>query len=353
MPTYLQRYLIVFFILLTLSACGSPDGPEVISERDTPTSPPNSISSNSAEVVVPDLVKLDTDAAQARAETMGLTYRAVDSKYSVTIAQKSIIEQDPPAGTTVEIGSAVEVIVSLGPEPTNTPKPSATSSTPEPSPSPTPTSTPPLAATDAPTETPTATPTTEMTPTETLTPTLAATALPTFTPTPISIPQFRDTFDGDFQPEWRKEDEKWAVVNGMLSSLTYDAEMYVGDETWSNYKVQVDAIDIGYYCHLRLMTHLVDKDLHYVNIAMYSSYIDISKKTGRFESLPQGRITDISGPYTLLVTAKGNLFTIFINNEQIYQVNLPDFSYGYTGLACSDHANFLDNFIVEPLPIEE
>ena len=126
--------------------------------------------------------------------------------------------------------------------------------------------------------------------------------------------------------------------------------MYVGDETWSNYKVQVDLVDVYLpKCDLILMAHEIEKELHYVNISMGNDEISI-RKDGAL--LPQGAIKNLTLPYTVSVTAHGDILTVFVNDEQVYQVTLPDFSYGFTGLACDYDNGFLDNFIVEPLFIE-
>jgi serine/threonine-protein kinase len=103
--------------------------------------------SGPGEVAVPEIRGLtELDAADVLNENeleRGVRTEAFDP----VVADGSIISQNPAPGVLVQKGSAVDYVVSLGPEPSPTPTP-----TPTPTPSPTPTPTP------SPTPTPTPTP---------------------------------------------------------------------------------------------------------------------------------------------------------------------------------------------------
>jgi beta-lactam-binding protein with PASTA domain len=65
--------------------------------------------------VVPDVVGVaEANAALAIASIDNLTVGSVSHEYSNTVAAGIVISHDPPGGTTVEMGSTVEMVVSLG-----------------------------------------------------------------------------------------------------------------------------------------------------------------------------------------------------------------------------------------------
>ena len=108
--------------------------------------------SGPGEVAVPEIRNLtELDAADVLNENelvRGVRTEAFDP----VVPEGSVISQNPAPGVRVDKGSAVDYVVSLGPEPSPTPTPSPT---PEPTPSPTPEPTP------TPTPEPTPTPTPE------------------------------------------------------------------------------------------------------------------------------------------------------------------------------------------------
>jgi serine/threonine-protein kinase len=64
---------------------------------------------------VEDVVRLSTSAARQLLERSGLTYREAGSAASDDVPVGRVLDQDPPAGTEVERGTAVEVVLSAGP----------------------------------------------------------------------------------------------------------------------------------------------------------------------------------------------------------------------------------------------
>jgi beta-lactam-binding protein with PASTA domain len=64
---------------------------------------------------VPDVVGLAQAAAETAITDVGLTVGAVTQETSDTVPAGAVISQNPVAGTTVAVGSAVALVVSLGP----------------------------------------------------------------------------------------------------------------------------------------------------------------------------------------------------------------------------------------------
>lgn len=87
---------------------------------------------------------------------------------------------------------------------------------------------------------PTSTPTTRKpTSTPKATPTV-----PTLTPTPRLTLPFEDNFDRALKPEWEILEGDWRVINDQLSTLSRNKEwshILVGEPSWRDYAVQVDA----------------------------------------------------------------------------------------------------------------
>lgn len=69
------------------------------------------------EVSVPDVKNLTVDQASARLSQDGLVLGTTTEQYSETVGLGKVISQSPAAGDKTKEGSAVSVVVSLGPEP--------------------------------------------------------------------------------------------------------------------------------------------------------------------------------------------------------------------------------------------
>ncbi len=74
---------------------------------------------SAAPDVAPDLVGLDLRDAQLRCKNVGLVCGPTEVRYrfSSRTLKGTVIEQDPAVGKPVKPGSAVKVVVSMGPEP--------------------------------------------------------------------------------------------------------------------------------------------------------------------------------------------------------------------------------------------
>ncbi len=68
------------------------------------------------DAVVPDVVNETQDSATGLIEQAGLSLGTVTDQASATVPGGTVISQDPPAGTGVEPGSTVNLVVSLGNE---------------------------------------------------------------------------------------------------------------------------------------------------------------------------------------------------------------------------------------------
>jgi serine/threonine-protein kinase len=94
------------------------------------------VSDGPAQVEVPPLIGQTRDEAGRSLERVGLNLGNVTEENSGA-PEGTVIRTDPTAGTAVEEGDFVDIVLSLGPSPTPTPSP-----TPEPTPTPVPTPTP-------------------------------------------------------------------------------------------------------------------------------------------------------------------------------------------------------------------
>jgi serine/threonine-protein kinase len=104
------------------------------------------------QVEVPTLIGDPEVDAVAEIVGAGLTRGERTEAFDPVVPAGSVTDQDPDPGQPVDPGTAVNIVVSRGPEPTPTPTPEPTATpTPEPTPAPTPTPTP----TPEPTPTPT------------------------------------------------------------------------------------------------------------------------------------------------------------------------------------------------------
>ena len=116
-----------------IGAPPTPTSTATAAPRSTPT-PTQSATATPSQVVVPDVRPgaLEQDAAAAL-DAVGLAPQ-VTNQYSSSIAAGHVIQISPTPGTLVAPGSAVSVVVSLGPPatqtPTATPTPTATSKPP-------------------------------------------------------------------------------------------------------------------------------------------------------------------------------------------------------------------------------
>jgi eukaryotic-like serine/threonine-protein kinase len=124
--------LSVFVLLGGLAWAFSPsDVARSTTPQNTPpqnTPPQNTPQASEAppKVEVPDVVGLSGEEARLRLEEAGLEMGSQQQTESEEVAEGSVIEQHPAAGTETERGSAVDLVLSTGPA--QEPSPSASSS---------------------------------------------------------------------------------------------------------------------------------------------------------------------------------------------------------------------------------
>ena len=70
-------------------------------------------------VKVPDLVGMSTAGAEEALKEVGLTSKQ-QTQYNPSVPKGEVVEQDPTPGVQVAVGSAVSLIISKGPEVSNT-----------------------------------------------------------------------------------------------------------------------------------------------------------------------------------------------------------------------------------------
>jgi len=157
---------------VALGACGNSGSTPTATPAATPspTAKPTP-EPTPATVAVPNVVgEAEADALVAFGAA-GLTAGEKTRKYDSTMAAGDVLSTNPKGGVVVQVGTAVDYLVSRGPSPT-------------PSPSPKPTAKP----TPKPTVKPTAAPTPKPTPAPTPKPTVVPTPKPTPTPAPVALP---------------------------------------------------------------------------------------------------------------------------------------------------------------------
>jgi len=72
-------------------------------------------------VSVPNVVGLTQAAAESAVVSAGLVVGTVETAYSSSVPEGSVISQTPLSGTQVDSGTAVNLVISLGPEPVSVP----------------------------------------------------------------------------------------------------------------------------------------------------------------------------------------------------------------------------------------
>ncbi len=138
---------------------------------DTGSAVKITVATGPGTVPVPDLKFKDDSGALQAISDAGLRVGLRSEAFDPIVPVGQVASQNPTAGIVVAKGTAVDYVVSKGPEPTASPSP-----TPTPSPSPTPT------------PVPTPEPTVKPTPLPTPVPTPVPTPPPTPTPTPTPVP---------------------------------------------------------------------------------------------------------------------------------------------------------------------
>jgi heat shock protein HslJ len=170
-------------VTLAVVACTRAGGSPTAVPTSTPTP-------TEATVAVPDIVDESEQDGLVALGAAGLAAGDRSDAFSDAIDSGRIMSTDPKAGVIVARGTAIDYVVSRGPEPTPTPTPKPTAKptpkpTAKPTPNPTPKPTPKPTATARPTAAPTPRPTAGPTARPTEAPTSEPTPVPTVGPTPV------------------------------------------------------------------------------------------------------------------------------------------------------------------------
>lgn len=204
------------------------------------------------------------------------------------------------------------------------------------------------------TSVPSSTPTTRRpTSTPTATPTIA-----TPTATPKVVLPFEDNFDvGKRKPEWEILEGDWRIVDDRLSTISRKGEwshMLVGDPSWRNYVVKVDAGLWRPSDPVRIIVRAQDANNMMVFYAI-SSYFGESAwglmRDGKWYLLAKGSRVDRD--VTIRVDVSEDQYVAYVDGKRWLSVNDPTFTTGRAGLSLycdsDSNCNWLDNFRVEPL----
>jgi tRNA A-37 threonylcarbamoyl transferase component Bud32 len=79
-----------------------------------PTAPPPVVTLASDEVLVPDVVGMDQEAARNLVEAMGLQFIVISEQHDETLPALAVISQVPTGGQPAKRGAVVEVVISQG-----------------------------------------------------------------------------------------------------------------------------------------------------------------------------------------------------------------------------------------------
>ncbi len=93
------------------------DGFSNLDEINALAYPGNASDKPAGTVAVPNLAGLAESAAQTAVSDAGLTVGTIGSQFSATVAAGAVISQNPAAGALASPGAAVNIVVSLGPDP--------------------------------------------------------------------------------------------------------------------------------------------------------------------------------------------------------------------------------------------
>ncbi len=219
---------------LALGACGGRSGSD---PTPTAASTPSPTATSTPKptpgtVAVPDVVGESEADALVALGAAGLTAGEKTRKYDSSAPAGDVLSTNPKAGVVVQVGTAVDYLVSRGPAPTPSPSPKPTAS-----PTPKPTATPTPKPTAGPTPKPTAAPTPKPTAAPTPKPTPKPTPMPTATPAPVPLPgtswTLKSFVDGD--------STSFSVPDGLIITAAFSATDISGSGGCNTYSAPYTA----------------------------------------------------------------------------------------------------------------
>lgn len=272
-------------------------------------------------------------------QAAALAGTTVPAAQPVIAATTPGVEQPNPATEIAVAG------VTPTPLPTLTTAPTAASAA---------TATPTATETPLPTDTPTITPTPTQTPTRTATPTKT----PTRTPTPDPR-LFWDDFDQGLKPEWDFALGEWRMVEEQMTVTKYAqgvALAYVGEATWSDYIVEVDAIglDHSYWSGSENGLYILARVQDRQNFMWFGVY-GLEAACGLTREGQETRLVEMTtdtGTHHLRVEVQGSKFTYYVDDTRVCFFDDSQFARGYVGLRAHNWSKsiWIDNFEVKANP---
>ena len=167
---------------------------------------------------------------------------------------------------------------------------------------------------------------------------------------------FEDTFDAALKPEWEILEGDWRIVNDRLSTISRKSEwshMLVGEPSWRNYAVEVDASLGRHHQEVRVIVRAQDRDNMVAFIASHYGESGWWLKTdGEWHLLSKGGGVDSS--VKIRVEVKDDVYIAYVDGQRRLSIDDSTFGTGRAGLGLycdsDSNCNSLDNFKVEPLP---
>ncbi|MFC2054776.1 LuxR C-terminal-related transcriptional regulator [Chloroflexota bacterium] len=195
--------------------------------------------------------------------------------------------------------------------------------------------------------------------TETMAPTNTPLA-PDFTSTPIMNLPYQDTFDLRLNPTWEPMMGAWRVVDGKLTNEpgSGDGQIFIGDEQWSNYTVEVDVFMDDWYTPALIIVRSQDNGylvfkihIHGTDLFLYSDgdSMKIAHSDTGVMDIPGGWRYDKI--YRIQIDANQDIFTAYINGVKTLQVQDDTLTNGRVALGHGGPQEiWFDNFEINELP---
>lgn len=240
----------------------------------------------------------------------------------------------------------------LGEEPSSQPTSVEFTQTPSVTSSATPTSQP--TATSTPTTTPTSTPfiADVSTSIPTLQPTPTDVVAPTSTATPTNPNLFSDDFEDGNANGWNPSTpSNWNVVNvnGNYEYTCIGGRTQYGTQEFADYRISADLRSISNRVNMGIIGRFVNGNLFYLANLNGSQAKILIGGNGRFTDLAVVGFTAVPNTiYNVALDMQGTILTMYVNGEQVAQVEDARINSGIFGLRCDDdtQATF-DNVIIE------
>ncbi len=177
----------------------------------------------------------------------------------------------------------------------------------------------------------------------------SATPVPAAESTPVGPAEsaailFRDDFEAGLQDAWQVVQGEWMTVNGWLIPVNeLGGDIFVGDEAWTDYTVDVDLSSTAGRQYTALVLVRV-QDRHnfvaFVADCNHGTWWEIVRD-GEHEEVPGTRNDTwmCSTPYHLQVVAAGSTYQAFVDNELQSRFTRDLWAAGRVGLRSIDEGS--------------